>query len=370
MAISVDEANEEVKQHRCTAWFLFAVCLLSMICGTVFIAMSQLDGFVAAFGLCGVIFVASTTAGSFLGFLFSVPRILSHDNPSNSTADGKKKELDQGTGADDKRRDRRERLLSSNTNLERISEWLTTMLVGVGLSQISFLPQKMRAFSDFLATKATFMIDSHGLPTAGMLPTVAPFIVVSGVIIGFLFLYLYTRLYLSPLFLHVEQTFADRSDLGEVMIGSTGGAEVRSVATGLVGEGAANPSVTFAATTPNLTVNQALSVISSLLYQPDRFEEAITTGNSLMTTPAAKTAQFWFLMTAALGQRYHALLADSGADRSAIVKGKDAVLAAARETVSRDPSYKMRLHALTDPTAQDNDLQDFREDADFLKIVQ
>ncbi|WP_431322445.1 hypothetical protein [Rhizobium sp. YTU87027] len=59
----------------------------------------------------------------------------------------------------------KERLLGSNTNLERISEWLTTMLVGVGLTEVDSLGDRFRDFSDFLAERV--MIFRDGSSSAG-----------------------------------------------------------------------------------------------------------------------------------------------------------------------------------------------------------
>jgi hypothetical protein len=78
-----------------------------------------------------------------------------------------------------------------NTNLEQISDWLTKIIVGVGLVQLSTLPGKLRALAGYFAT------------AFGAEP-VAPSVVlaIQGYfgIFGFLLGYLWARLYLMKEF--------------------------------------------------------------------------------------------------------------------------------------------------------------------------
>ena len=57
---------------------------------------------------------------------------------------------------------KRQALLNSNTNLERISDWLTTMLVGATLVQLYKINDLLVAFRDFLAKYATVFSNGHG----------------------------------------------------------------------------------------------------------------------------------------------------------------------------------------------------------------
>jgi hypothetical protein len=59
---------------------------------------------------------ASAVSGLLLGFVFGVPRVLAADRPRST-----------GTGGG----------IAANTNLEQISDWLTKILVGVGLTQFA-----------------------------------------------------------------------------------------------------------------------------------------------------------------------------------------------------------------------------------------
>ncbi len=75
---------------------------------------------------------ASLLLGGFLGFLFAIPRTLQEQGNEGNTAD---KQLSYNV----------------NTNLEQISDWLTKILIGVGLTQISTIPSRLQNLSNFFA---------------------------------------------------------------------------------------------------------------------------------------------------------------------------------------------------------------------------
>ncbi len=85
--------------------------------------------------------------------------------------------------------------MEGNTNLEEISDWLTKMLVGVGLTQLYKVPGQLKTLTDYIA---------EGLkgPEGTSLILVAPEAFALGVIVyflfvGFLFGYLWTRFVLT-----------------------------------------------------------------------------------------------------------------------------------------------------------------------------
>ena len=79
----------------------------------------------------------------------------------------------------------------ANTNLEQISDWLTKILVGVGLTQIGVIPGKLVQISNGIASE---------LGNANGSRTFALAIILFFVICGFLFGYLWTRIYLPGAF--------------------------------------------------------------------------------------------------------------------------------------------------------------------------
>jgi len=131
------------------------------------------SGFFAVLSNGLIIAAAATVVGSLLGFLFGVPRTLQvGDEPASG-------EGQPSVG------------YRANTNLEQISDWLTKILVGVGLTQLATVDTRLAALTAYLAP---------GLSSAAV---TAPAVFVGSVLVffactGFLFAYLWTRLYLGP----------------------------------------------------------------------------------------------------------------------------------------------------------------------------
>ena len=177
--------------------FLVGVTAASLAC----LYLSQSGGLKGAIGIGGLIFLAAGGVGVIVGFIFAVPRL----RPSK---DG------QGEGRDG-------RLMSSNSSLERISDWLATMLVGVGLSQILQIPAFFTGFQQYLAQNAAVFVIA-GKPSAGNLPMVGSFLLVLGAGTGFVVMYLHTRIVLAVHFLAAEKAYKEADD--DAGSGALGGA--------------------------------------------------------------------------------------------------------------------------------------------------
>jgi hypothetical protein len=326
-----------------------------------FMALAQLGDWVAAIGIGGLIVFVGISIGGLLGFLFSVPRILAKDNPPPAPA--AKETASRTKAAAVNTALKRERLLGSNTNLERISEWLTTMLVGVGLTQIGSLDRAFNQFSEFLSNKAqVFIID--GQASAGALPAVGPFLLVCGLVSGFIFFYIYTRIYLSPLFQYVEIRLSE--EIGDLPL-KTDVPDFKDAAA-MIGEASMSVPMAYTSVADELSINDSLEIIKNVLYQPQGYRNAITLGNKLVKTPAVKIAYYWYLMAAAYGQKFHALRG-AGAPEGEQRLARLAVLDAARKAVRLNSNFKTALAELADAASYDNDLQDFADDKDFKAIV-
>jgi CheY-like chemotaxis protein len=125
--------------------------------------------------------VASMAAGGLLGFLFGIPTSLQSTATPPPPTDGQ-----AGTGPGGGPAPR----YAGNTSLEQISDWLTKILVGVGLTQLAAIPTALTSLGDFLA-------DGLGnLPGANVF---APLLVVFALLDGFFLSYLWTRLNLGSL---------------------------------------------------------------------------------------------------------------------------------------------------------------------------
>ena len=73
-------------------------------------------------------------SGVFLGFLFGIPKILQDDKFAN---------IETAIGGNYRQQ--------VNTNLEQISDWLTKIIVGLGLIQLGNIPTYLNTLSGFVA---------------------------------------------------------------------------------------------------------------------------------------------------------------------------------------------------------------------------
>jgi hypothetical protein len=130
---------------------------------------------------------ASAFVGGVLGFLFGIPRTLQQEGVAPAPEANGNAE----SGAGSRRIDYR-----ANTNLEQISDWLTKILVGVGLTQ---LPEIRKD----LTTLTAFAAQGLGAQENGK---VFAFALLSyTAVLGFLFGYLWTRLFLAGALRQADQ---------------------------------------------------------------------------------------------------------------------------------------------------------------------
>lgn len=111
--------------------------------------------------------VCALLAGALLGFLFGIPRSLATVSANGAAAGG--------SGARSG--------FSHNTNLEQISDWLTKIVVGIGLVEARNIAE---GFSQLSADVALAWGLKDGAPTAGCM-------MLGAALIGFLGFYIWTR---------------------------------------------------------------------------------------------------------------------------------------------------------------------------------
>jgi len=349
-------------------WLLCSLALLVLLLLGSLLA-SQFRGWVGTFGFSGLIFISAGTVGALLGFIFAVPRVAGKE-PSEATTDNAK-----------------QKVLSTNTNLERISDWLATMLVGVGLSQLTNLNGGLLQFRNFLADAAP-AFDANGQPSAGVLPAIGPFVLVLGVVSGFLSMYLVTRLVLVGFFrrsedilsgtavaairvavTHAQQAFP--SPPAELAAPLDPDAEVPEDYA--VQERGATPTVSLAAAATfrraseatTLSNDDALEIMFELLYEPGGYRRVIQMSGELSRTSIAQRPEYWFYLAAAFGQQMHDTK-DGSDERSS---ARDNAMDAARRAVRLDKSFRARLWEISDPSGTDDDLALLRHDQDFRRLV-
>jgi hypothetical protein len=173
---------------------------------------SRWTQFLSVLGVSLAVAGASLFAGGFLGFLFGIPRALQGRGATTSTPQTPGAEPTTsgdvspaamggtvGTGKDSG--------YLANTNLEEISDWLTKILVGVGLTQVTKLPGAVRSYAAFVASGLGDFAGSEVLAVAEL---------VFYLIVGFLILYLWTRLHLAGAFREADNITALRGTVEEV----------------------------------------------------------------------------------------------------------------------------------------------------------
>jgi hypothetical protein len=157
------DSEGEVNRIRVVIHALLICFFLGLVVILLFgLWPSHSEGFsIAGVGLLlagGVFFL-----GGFLGFLFAIPHSPASGGPENTISQYK-----------------------PNTNLEQISDWLTKILVGVGLTQLIQLPAALQYFGVSIAP-------SLGGSPYGSILSIAILIFFS--VDGFLVGYLWTRKY-------------------------------------------------------------------------------------------------------------------------------------------------------------------------------
>jgi hypothetical protein len=191
-------------------------------------AAAAWPAFFSVLGICGLLSAFGLIGGTVLGVIFGVPRTLA----STSAAIAWTRSLNPlpntsgpapfGSGTN----------LQPNTNLEQISDWLTKVLVGVGLTQIEHVGEATRALRDLLAPALA------PLPNGGV---VGVLICISFGAVGFLWGYFESRTTLM-------RVFADSSDAGGSIAGSSDFGALVAAPDAVSTTGAANPEPRLAAT--------------------------------------------------------------------------------------------------------------------------
>lgn len=177
--------------------------LYAMLIGVIAVLIYAIDSnnwtrFVTTVGTGVVVAAAALLIGGLLGFLFGIPRTLQQlsspapasDTPENQ--DGAR----ASAGATGERPE-----YQANTNLEQISDWLTKILVGVGLTQVREIGDKLHTLSGAVASALGNTSGNRSFALS---------LILVYLVVGFLFSYLWTRLYLPGAFRK-----ADRAEIEE-----------------------------------------------------------------------------------------------------------------------------------------------------------
>jgi tetratricopeptide (TPR) repeat protein len=198
------------------AFYLFLVGLIVVFSiATCSISTAALDGgtiFLVTLATSLVVAAASSGVGCMLGFLFGIPRSLQgklpvHDNPVPGTQTSISRVPTSAAT----------RAFLSNTSLEEISDWLTKIIIGLGLVQfhllIDYLYRAAIYAGSFVANLPVNLVPTDGgKPHTYDAEIAVPFyfaLIVVALIAGCLFAYLETRTRLLMLLLDAESANKD-----------------------------------------------------------------------------------------------------------------------------------------------------------------
>lgn len=147
--------------------------------------------FTAFFGADILVAAAASAAGALFGFVFGIPRTL---DPASRAAVATATSQGGTTAASNA-------VMAANTNLERISDWLTTLLIGATLVQIKEIVAWVGKLGAGLLQSGQAANDA-----------VVPIIVIYFFALAFLGVYLITRLYLTSAFVQTLGMFRDSTN--------------------------------------------------------------------------------------------------------------------------------------------------------------
>jgi hypothetical protein len=182
-------------------YVLYAIGLLAIL--LIPLGSDGLTHYLLRVGYCALLAGASAMIGGLIGLLFGIPRRLqATDGEGEGAASGA-----QG------------RLYGGNTNLEQISDWLTKILVGVGLTQLSGLGEAVGRIGEVAAS---------GLPGHPGAEVFAICIVLYFGVGGFILGYLWTRLYLGRALSEAERAQTLERKVAELRKGGADPADVRA----------------------------------------------------------------------------------------------------------------------------------------------
>ena len=344
--MNLAETGAAARQWLCSQRLrgLSWMCAWVLLIAIAALWASQRGGWPSAIGIGVVIVLTAAAVGALLGFLFAIPRVLTKDDDKTTPAPS------ASGGAQPPVR----RLLSSNTNLERVSDWLTTMLVGVGLSQLTSINDGLYRFRQFLTS--TTADCGYGKCGTALIPVLGPFLLILGAVIGFLLSYIYTRVVLSEVFHDLEKDLIEAPEAAKAVLD----------AASTLSKDAENPGLKNLISGDQPSVEDALNVMGNLLYREGGYQQVIDLGGKLSITPARTRAEYWFFLAAAFGQKYKAELAQQSPNSQS---SRDNAIDCARRAIAIDPSYRSRLADLAQPGNLDDDLSALREDRDFRALI-
>jgi hypothetical protein len=304
---------------------------------------------------------AAMLTGALAGFLFAIPRSIAGSTPT--TPPGQPNQPALGRGKYPARSGKH----AANTNLEQISDWLTKIIVGVGLVEFRQILRAIDRMGQFLGP----MLGES--PLGNLLAIV---IVLYYALLGFLITYLITRMYLAQalaqaddqLMLDLGDRPASRKGKG---VGGPGGGGI-CVALSLIGQPPDELSLgTSAEENRRLKRNRILNYLYE--YEKQGFDKAIAEAKAYLQF-YPRDARVWTHLACAYGQKASHIKDQNPKqyrDAPDFQDCKKCALVCIDQVIALE-QHGGWIDVLREvwhpaPGDEDNDLEVFKDDPDFEK---
>jgi hypothetical protein len=302
------------------------------------ISWAEGESFLRAFGIGLLVSSAAGLVGAFLGFLFGMPRDLSGRQAPQRSAENPDGQVPASVSPSGSLENGR--FAWANNNLVEVSDWLTKIIVGIGLVEFRDLVPWLGEVSATAGAAAGFA-DVHAQTTFGVSVILASFVY------GFLLAYIYARTIIAVIFAKAQNEVDDelRRKLEQVesekaeLASEKARLEVRET------EGQRR----FEAVIKDLPDNvRGPSSVLAALYEdpPHGFTEAIARARDLIVDPEpGSNPRLHAYLAFGLGQKYR-YEHERSAPEDQLRRIADEALVAIKQSLTLEPSLKSWLHSV------------------------
>lgn len=341
--------NPDKNSDEQTFWRVIVSTLLAYLFGLILLSAASGDGITLAAmrplaqGI--VVGVAVAVVGGLLGFLFGISRSFQpqaagrteNNKPASPTkktrATGNSSRPNQSGTADESAPNRRSDISSTNNNLVEVSDWLTKIVVGVGLVQLNDIVVWLGEVGNKIGQGA-------GL-TEPVGTSFGVAIILLNFGVGFLVTYIYARTFLTVLFAKVPGQIAEELEYKISKIEEVQKSQEKRTA-----------GLREVATKAAMAFGGPPAVLAQL-YQdpPEGFEEAIKMADALLQKPEhADNSDLWGYLACGLGQQFE-YYTEHDRPVEELTQTADRAYEAVKKALLLNPLNKRWLRGLWDPHA-------------------
>jgi hypothetical protein len=296
---------------------------------------------IGVLGAASLLSLACLAMGSLIGFLFGIPRTVQSSEPGGTPG----KRAGDATSRQE-----------VNTNLEQISDWLTKILVGVGLTQLKDIPNELWRFANVFS------------PAMSAWASLA--VILNFLIVGFFLGYLLTRLFLAGAFREADDTSITEQLATKAEQLERAGQFTSALA---AFEGAIERLGPDASPAEKRRAFEG--AVFNALYEPPPlgFQRAIEYAERyIREEPDTPSALIWAYLGFAYGQRFEYEQKRGNAAGAAEARTK--ALEAIKTALEINPSIRPLVASVWDPNSPmkspgDDDLQVFYTDPAFRELL-